>query len=37
MKQNGILAGLYLNDTRILVCATEVNTEEEIKRYIDLA
>lgn len=37
MKQNGILAGLYLSDTKILVCTTEVNTEEEIKRYIELA
>ncbi len=37
MKQNGILAGLYLSENKILVCATEVNTEEEIKKYIDLA
>ena len=37
MKQNGILAGLYLSDNKVLVCTTEVNTEEEIKRYIDLA
>ena len=37
MKQNGILAGLYLSDNKILVCTTEVNTEEEIKRYIALA
>ena len=37
MKQNGILAGLYLSDKKVLVCTTEVNTEEEIKRYIDLA
>ncbi len=37
MKQNGILAGLYLSENKILVCATEVNTEEEIKQYIDLA
>ena len=37
MKQNGILAGLYLSDNKVLVCTTEVNTQEEIKRYIDLA
>ncbi len=37
MKQNGILAGLYLSDTKILVCTTETNTEEEINRYIELA
>ncbi len=37
MKQNGILAGLYIEENKILVCTTEVNTEEEIQRYIDLA
>lgn len=37
MKQNGILAGLYISDNKILVCATEVNTEEEINKYIELA
>ena len=37
MKQNGILAGLYLSENKILVCTTEVNTEEEINSYIELA
>ena len=37
MKQNGILAGLYISDNKVLVCTTEVNTDEEIKRYIELA
>lgn len=37
MKQNGIIAGLYLSENKILVCTTEVNTEDEINRYIELA
>ena len=37
MKQNGILAGLYISENKVLVCTTEVNTEQEIKRYIELA
>lgn len=37
MKQNGIIAGLYLSENKVLVCTTEVNTEDEIERYIELA
>ncbi len=35
LKQAGILGGIRLNENRILVCATEMNTEEEILAYID--
>lgn len=34
MKDKGILAGVKINDGQILVCTTEMNTEEEIKHYI---
>jgi len=34
MKQNGILAGLKLDDKRILVTATEMNTNQEIEHYL---
>ncbi len=34
LKENGIIGGIKLNSTKILVCATEMNTEEEIEAYI---
>lgn len=37
MKQNNIIAGLYIDERKVLVCTTEVNTQEEIKQYIELA
>lgn len=37
MKNNGILAGIKLDDNKMLVCTTEVNTKEEIEKYINLA
>ena len=35
LKNAGILGGIKLNDKHILVCATEMNTEEDIVAYID--
>ena len=35
LKNSGILGGIKIDDTRILVCATEMNTEEEILEYIN--
>ena len=37
MKKEGIIAGLKLNNKQILVCTTEVNSIEEINKYIELA
>ena len=37
MKENNILAGIKIADNKILVCATEINTKEEIDRYIEIA
>lgn len=34
-KNNNILAGIKLDNNRVLVCATEMNTIEEIERYIN--
>ncbi len=34
LKNNNILGGIKLDDKKILVCATEMNTEEEIELYI---
>lgn len=34
MKQKNILAGYKLDNSKILVCCTEINTEEEINTYI---
>lgn len=36
LKSNNILGGLKLADNKILVCATEMNTEEEIEEYVKL-
>ena len=35
LKEKNIIGGLKLNDKKILVCATEMNTEEEINLYCD--
>ena len=35
LKNNMILGGIKLDDNRILVCATEMNTEEEIIEYVN--
>lgn len=37
MKRNNILAGIRINNNQILVCTTEINTEEEINNYINSA
>ncbi len=36
LKENGILGGIKLDDKRILVAATEMNTDEEICKYTSL-
>ena len=33
MKNKGILAGLKLDENKVLVTATEMNSEEEIEDY----
>ena len=35
LKSNGILGGIKLTDNKILVCTTEMNTEEEINNYLN--
>lgn len=35
LKNVGILGGIKLSSTRILVCATEMNTEDDILNYIN--
>ena len=35
LKDVGILGGIKLNDTKILVCTTEMNTEEDILNYVN--
>ena len=35
LKEAGILGGIKLDDRRVLVCTTEMNTEEEILDYIN--
>ncbi len=37
MKEQKIIAGYKLNNTQILVCTTEYNTEEEIETFIKTA
>lgn len=37
MKSKGILAGIQIDDDKILVCATEMNTNDEIQQYIESA
>ena len=33
LKENKILGGIKLDDNRVLVCVTEINTDEEIDNY----
>jgi len=35
LKSVNILGGIKLNSTQILVCTTEMNTEDEIQKYVD--
>lgn len=35
LKENNIIGGLKIDDNRILVAATEMNTEEDIELYIN--
>ena len=35
LKDQNILGGIRLDDRHILVCTTEMNTEEEIVNYIE--
>ncbi len=35
LKENNIIGGLKLNSSRILIAATEMNTDEEISAYIE--
>ena len=35
LKKNNILGGIKLDDNKILVCATEMNTDEEINAYVN--
>ena len=34
MKENNILAGVKIDNQRILVSVSEINTEKEIENYI---
>lgn len=35
LKEKNIIGGLKLDEKQILVCTTEMNTEEELKLYVD--
>ena len=35
LKENNILGGIKIDNKQILVCATEMNTEDEIEEYIN--
>ncbi len=35
LKKNGILGGIKIDNDKILVCTTEMNTEEDIVNYIE--
>ena len=35
LKENNILGGIKIDDKRILVCTTEMNTQEDIVNYIE--
>lgn len=37
MKSNGILAGLKLDNSKVLVCTTELNSNSEIEQYLNNA
>ena len=34
LKSKGIIGGIKIDDKKVLVCATEMNTEEEIEKYL---
>ena len=36
LKDNGILGGIKLSDSKVLVAATEMNTEDEIEKYVSV-
>jgi glycine dehydrogenase subunit 1 len=36
LKEHGILGGIKLDDTKILVAATEMNSVEEVDLYVSL-
>ncbi|MCD8377904.1 MAG: aminomethyl-transferring glycine dehydrogenase subunit GcvPA [Candidatus Gastranaerophilales bacterium] len=36
LKSNNILGGLKITENKILVCTTEMNTDDEIKQYISV-
>ena len=36
LKVNGILAGIKLDENKILVCATEMNSDEDIQKYVEI-
>ena len=36
LKENGILGGIKLDGSRVLVAATEMNTEDEIEKYVSV-
>ena len=36
LKENGILGGIKLDNNRVLVAATEMNTEDEIDKYVSV-
>lgn len=36
LKSKGIIGGVKVDDKKVLVCATEMNTEEEIEKYLEL-
>ena len=33
LKENNVLGGIKLDEQKVLVCATEMNTDEEIDNY----
>ena len=37
MKKEGILAGIKLDEKRVLVCTTEMNSQEDIEKYLKMA
>ena len=37
LKETGILGGIKLNNKQILVCATEMNSDEDINAYVEQA
>ncbi len=37
MKENGILAGIKIDETKLLICTTELNNQEELNKYINNA